>query len=244
LLDPNKVRAQVELLEKHPRHVAICQTLQFFDGTEPASGIPDLEKTLLETDDPVAFLANMWGGTDGLLAFVPTHAHLIPRQVAMAAGPWDTELGVDEDGEYFARVLLRSAGVRVARDVLAYYRKFKAPRSLSARRDRASQLARLRSIDKRSELVRSRSDDTAVRLGLGVMYMRLAVASFPLHAGVARACERRIRELGVTVPAPLLGGRSIELLKRAFGWKAARLAQYVRHNLLSPDPRPSERRAG
>ena len=37
---------------------------------------------------------------------------LVSRELAEAAGPWDTRLHYDQDGEYFARVVLASEGTR------------------------------------------------------------------------------------------------------------------------------------
>ena len=47
---------------------------------------------------------------------------LVSREVAEAAGPWDTRLHFDQDGEYFCRVLLASEGTRFVPGTGIYYR--------------------------------------------------------------------------------------------------------------------------
>jgi glycosyltransferase involved in cell wall biosynthesis len=47
---------------------------------------------------------------------------LVSRQLAEAAGPWDTRLHFDQDGEYFCRVLLASEGTRFVPGTGIYYR--------------------------------------------------------------------------------------------------------------------------
>jgi len=47
---------------------------------------------------------------------------LVSRQLAKAAGPWDTRLHFDQDGEYFCRVLLASEGTRFVPGTGIYYR--------------------------------------------------------------------------------------------------------------------------
>ncbi len=47
---------------------------------------------------------------------------LVSREIAEAAGPWDTRLYYDQDGEYFARVLLASEGTRFVPETGIYYR--------------------------------------------------------------------------------------------------------------------------
>jgi len=42
--------------------------------------------------------------------------------LAKAAGPWDTRLHFDQDGEYFCRVLLASEGTRFVPETGIYYR--------------------------------------------------------------------------------------------------------------------------
>ena len=47
---------------------------------------------------------------------------LVSRELAEAAGPWDTRLHFDQDGEYFCRVLLASEGTRFVPGIGMYYR--------------------------------------------------------------------------------------------------------------------------
>ena len=52
-----------------------------------------------------------------------TSTWLISRDLTKAAGPWNTQLLVDDDGEYFCRVLLASTGSRFVPDGRVYYRR-------------------------------------------------------------------------------------------------------------------------
>jgi glycosyltransferase involved in cell wall biosynthesis len=51
-----------------------------------------------------------------------TATWLVSREMAKAAGPWDTRLHFDQDGEYFCRVLLASEGTRFVPGTGIYYR--------------------------------------------------------------------------------------------------------------------------
>lgn len=55
--------------------------------------------------------------------FMQTATWLVSRELSEAAGPWDTRLLGDDDGEYFCRVLLASDGVRFVPESKVYYRK-------------------------------------------------------------------------------------------------------------------------
>jgi glycosyltransferase involved in cell wall biosynthesis len=47
---------------------------------------------------------------------------LVSRELVNAAGPWNTDLWYDQDGEFFCRVLLASAGTRFVPGTGIYYR--------------------------------------------------------------------------------------------------------------------------
>jgi glycosyltransferase involved in cell wall biosynthesis len=47
---------------------------------------------------------------------------LVSRELTEAAGPWDTRLYYDQDGEYFARVILASEGTRFVPEAGIFYR--------------------------------------------------------------------------------------------------------------------------
>jgi glycosyltransferase involved in cell wall biosynthesis len=55
--------------------------------------------------------------------YMQTATWLVSRELAEAAGPWDTRLLGDDDGEFFCRVLLASDGTRFVRESKIYYRE-------------------------------------------------------------------------------------------------------------------------
>src|SRR5205809_2560123 len=52
-----------------------------------------------------------------------TATWLVSRELTEAAGPWDTRLSFDDDGEYFCRILVASCGTRFVPAAKTYYRK-------------------------------------------------------------------------------------------------------------------------
>jgi glycosyltransferase involved in cell wall biosynthesis len=54
--------------------------------------------------------------------YMQTASWLVSRELADAAGPWNTTLLVDDDGEYFSRLLLVSNEVRFVPEAKVYYR--------------------------------------------------------------------------------------------------------------------------
>ncbi len=54
--------------------------------------------------------------------YMQTATWLVSRELAEAAGKWDTRLLGDDDGEFFCRVLLASEGTRFVKESKVYYR--------------------------------------------------------------------------------------------------------------------------
>jgi glycosyltransferase involved in cell wall biosynthesis len=48
---------------------------------------------------------------------------LVSRELTETAGPWDTRLTLDDDGEYFCRIILASEGTRFIWGARSYYRR-------------------------------------------------------------------------------------------------------------------------
>jgi len=92
-----------------------------------------------------------------------TATWLVSRELTEAAGPWDTALLGDDDGEYFCRVLLKSDGVRFVRDARVYYR-ISGTGSLSCVGiSRRKQDAQWRSMQLHITYLRSLEDTSRVR---------------------------------------------------------------------------------
>jgi glycosyltransferase involved in cell wall biosynthesis len=58
--------------------------------------------------------------------FMQTATWLVSRELTEAAGPWDSRLLSDDDGEYFCRVLMASEGIRFVPGSRVYYRQLRS----------------------------------------------------------------------------------------------------------------------
>eukprot|EP01037_Dinobryon_pediforme_P013983 gene13983-14100_t len=125
LLSPDKIESQVEVLRRHSRHLAVCSTVHFPDGFPESNYRPSAyeEAFLKDSDNSFEFLVRLMGGYDFRASMVQPAAWLTPRQLIDQAGPWNESLTLDDDGEYFARVLLESEGIRKTPG-LVFYRKY------------------------------------------------------------------------------------------------------------------------
>ncbi len=232
LLHPDKIATQLLLLLQNPAgKLATCATLHFYDGC-PAwkgkveTGLP----YLVSSDDPVDWLIRLWGG-DGAGGKADVASWLTPRAVADRAGLWDLSLSLDDDGEYFARVVLASTGIRRTDLVGCSYRKYRDRGSQSAIASDQAAWSGLRSLDLKSQHLLTRTSDPRASRALARSYMEWAVATYPAYPLVTEAALDRIKSLGGTTYRPALGGWKAELLGKLLGWKGARLASASFHQL-------------
>jgi glycosyltransferase involved in cell wall biosynthesis len=117
LLSPDKIERQLAapraLDDKHL--LLSCPWAPFSYRPEVARFEPN---SLWSDLSPVEWLIRKMGEN----LHMQTATWLTSRALAQAAGPWDTRMLSDDDGEYFCRVLLRSSGVRFVREARVYYR--------------------------------------------------------------------------------------------------------------------------
>lgn len=227
-LSPDKVAAQVERLAGEPAGCLATSGIVFFDdGQRPQEGIDsDGTSHAGDSDSPLEFLLRLYG-MDGPAGMVAVSQWLVPRSVSDAAGPWNEGLTVNDDGEYFARVVEHSTGVRHTPKGRAYYRKHPGGPSLSSgwrtsARHFKSCIDALDGI--RETLVRMGADARGQRT-LARFYCEWAVAAYPQFPEVARQAIRGARNCGVERPVLRLPTRKGRIVQALVGWRLARRIQ-------------------
>ena len=66
--------------------------------------------------------------------YVTTGAWLVPRKLVDSTHGWDAKAGLNDDGEYFMRIILNSKGIKFCSGASFYFRR-DVPGSLSKRKD-------------------------------------------------------------------------------------------------------------
>jgi glycosyltransferase involved in cell wall biosynthesis len=117
LLDPDKIAAQMRVARElsDPRYLLSGTFGTFFYRPQKAVFEPSpLWRDLTPLD---YFLTRFTYNT-----CFQTDVWLVSRELSEAAGPWTDLRSPDDDGEYFCRVALNSAGVKFVEDARTYYR--------------------------------------------------------------------------------------------------------------------------
>jgi glycosyltransferase involved in cell wall biosynthesis len=155
--------------------------------------------------------------------FMQTATWLVSRQVTEAAGPWDRKLSVDDDGEYFCRVLLVSDGVHFVPEAKVYYRASGAG-SLSYIGASAQKMnSQWRSMQLHIRYLRSLEESGRVRTACLKYLQRSLMYFYPERLDIVRQAEALAAELGGQLERPRFSWK-YSWIKAAFGWRMTKLA--------------------
>lgn len=217
LLATDKIERQIQRLLTGPANRVASGPWGRFD-LNPSAAIFQPEENWRDAES-VDWLTLNFSGR----GMMPPAAWLIPRALADAAGPWDERLTLNDDGEYFCRVLLASSGVSFCADARTYYRSNLAG-SLSRRRTDAAWRSAFLSQQLCSQHLLKRQESPHTRRACANLFQRLAFAAYPDSPWVVTQAEAAARSHGGSFEQPG-GGIIFQRVARIFGWKFARRIQ-------------------
>lgn len=217
LISPSKIGCQLTRLLKEPEKVAMCQWGRFIDDPRhirlsPESCWRDLA--------PVDWLVETWKVGAGML--FPA-MWLVPRELVTRAGLWREDLSLNDDGEFFSRVVLASSGVLFCPEGTAYYRSGIVG-SLSGIRSERGWHSGFESIRSSIAATRSVEDSDRVRRCASLLWQVYAHSSYPYCRELANKALSYAAILHPVSIAPD-GGPTFRLLSNVVGWKTARVLQ-------------------
>jgi glycosyltransferase involved in cell wall biosynthesis len=214
VLSPSKIDLQLSRLKgSEPRNMASGPWVRFERTLSERQIRPE---GVWQDMDPQEFLILSWSGG----GMMPNFGWLTPRHLIEEAGPWNESLTLNDDGEFFTRVILESTGVLFCQDAIGYYRSTSSP-SLSKARSRKAFLSGFSSADQSAKHLLHVRDDKDARRGCAYHYQRFAYEAYPECADLAKLAEARAEELGGCDLAPS-GGKLFQLLTPVIGWKKAK----------------------
>ncbi len=213
LLSARKIDLQLERLAGHPPDtLATCRWGRFDTDVSTARFVDEhvfrdftpLDFLLLHTAEAATMHPGAW---------------LVPRAVAERAGPWDERLSLNDDGEYFARVVLASAGLAFidSPDATSFYRTGLAG-SLSRSRSQAAMASLFRSVEHVSAHLLAAENTPRVRRALADYWQRLCYELYPADPAGSRFAARQAADLGGSSLMPPMGRRA-RRLARLIGWR-------------------------
>ena len=157
---------------------------------------------------------------------------LVSRELAEAAGPWDTTLHYDQDGEYFTRVLVASEGTRFVPGTGIFYRFSGSNRVSYIGNSDKKKESLFRSMKLHIRYLRSLEESERVRKAC-IAYMQIWYGVFyPDKADIVAEMRTIAAELGGRLEEPTLP-RKYEWIKGICGYRLARQASMFLPQLKS-----------
>jgi glycosyltransferase involved in cell wall biosynthesis len=157
--------------------------------------------------------------------YMQTATWLISRELTEAAGPWDTRLLGDDDGEYFCRVLMASDEVLFVPDARVFYRCF-GYNTLSYLGDTRKIEAHWLSMKLHIAYLRRLEQSKRVNAAC-VQYLHNWLLSFyPEHTEIVNEAQQMATEMGGELGVPSLSWK-YRWIKQLFGWRTAKTAQRI-----------------
>ena len=214
LLSPEKIKLQVELLQLDPEGcIASCPWGRFVNDPQQASFQPD---GLWQDLGPVDFLVYKYNQH----SMMQPGVWLLPRAVLEQAGVWDETLSLNDDGEYFSRVVLQAHKILFCPEARVYYRSANH-HSLASQRS----MSHLHSLYRSGELcatqLLNREQSSPTKQAVVNLYQELIYNLYPFLSEQISELEAKIKIIGLKPTRPLPGGPARQGLARWIGWKAS-----------------------
>ncbi len=217
LLHPQKISAQLSRLQQEP--VGRMASGDWADFRDDPANARFQSRPLGHDADPVDWLVEAFEIGD----MMHPGAWLTPRGVADAAGPWDETLSLDDDGEFFGRVMLQSSGICHCPDARTLYRRHSSG-SLSQAKSPGAWRSGFQVCQNLTQYVLQREDSPRTRHACALRHLRFAFQAWPYDRKHARASEQAASKLDPSARMPAAGPR-FNSLRRWLGWKIARTLQ-------------------
>jgi len=224
VMNPDKLTKQIEVLERSANnrtivssawgHFAYRRDRAYFSPNSLWCDLSPLEWLLRKLRHNHFMSCAVW---------------LVSRELTNAAGPWDTRLSVDDDGEYFARVVRASDLVRFVSEAKVLYRR--SPNSLSqigeSMRGRESQFL---SVQLQISHLRSMEDSERTKRACLEFLKTYALCFYPERLDLFDKLQELAIDLGGDLEVPRLSWK-YSGIQKAFGWTAAKRAQLLYNQL-------------
>jgi len=221
LLAPDKIAKQMEVALNQSKRTLLSSSWGYFFYRPTKSWFP--RTSLWQDLKPVDWLFNKLDEN----IWMTSQSWLVSRELAELAGPWDTRLCADDDGEYFCRVILSCEGIKFVPEAMSYVSAINtgslSKNIHSSRRKLDSQFE---SICLHVKYLRSLEDSERTRAACLKYLQRWLIYFYPECPDIVARANNLARDLGGELQMPELNTKW-DWLRRVFGWKAAKTISFA-----------------
>ena len=211
ILSSEKIEHQLKFFEKYGDEIIVsCKWDRFYNNIEEAS-FP-VRPNYKDFDKGIVWIINSIVKKDMAIPAV----WLLHRSVNEKAGKWNENLTINQDGEFFMRVLLNTKAVKFCPDAYAYYRSGDPTRITYTSNKRAeSKFASFVSYEKN---ILKAENSERTRYALYLLYLHFIYENYEQAPDLVRQAKERIKKLGFNKLKPY-GGKNFKRLAKIVGFE-------------------------
>lgn len=215
LLHPEKLAHQIRYAEdgRRSRTLLTSSWGRFFVRRDQAEFASD---SLWQDLTPVDWMVTKF--TENRFMFPASW--LVSRRLADAAGPWNENLSLDDDGEYMCRLVAASRQVRFVPDAKCYYRIGNSS-SLSSQKSELAMRSGFRSIRLCIEHLLALEDSEKTRHACLKLLQDSLSQFYPEQSDLVEQSSSLARTLGGELITPHERAH-FKLFRSLFGWRMAK----------------------
>lgn len=230
-LHPDKILNQVNKLENCEETLALGDTIYFFDGDKPSIKTLKKEWYAEGSDDTVDFILKLYGGSlvgPQYGGMIQPNAWLTPKKLIEEAGFWNESLTLDDDGEFFCRMILVAKKIVYTEGSLNFYRKFNQGNNLSAKKNKQAFESQLQANQLKCKYVLAASNQEIVKTIFARIFMVSAFTFYPAFKQLSKKAENMAKNLdSIYIFTPYEPSLKSKLAK-LIGWKIVRTLEYLK----------------
>jgi glycosyltransferase involved in cell wall biosynthesis len=219
ILAPDMIVLQVARLAGRRDAVAMGEWARFYSDLSEADFRP---LPMYRDATPVDWLTDEWSRGEPMMQCA---MWLIPVEILERTGGWDERLSLDNDFEFFARVLLAADEILYTPAARLYYRSGILG-SLSGQKSRKAVESQFISLTLGTEHLLKAEDSSRTRRACANVLQAFEYAHYPSHPDLITKMRARIAELGGSDLKPS-GPPGFQKLRSWTGWRAARRVQLL-----------------
>jgi glycosyltransferase involved in cell wall biosynthesis len=234
LLSGNKIELQVKILENNEENcISYCSTIHFDEGTDHLTNKPNpYEEAFVNySDQPIDFMINLWGGNTGKGSFISVHAWLTPKSIINKIGPWDENLNLDDDGEFFGRIALNANKLLYVPNTYSYYRKQYKGNNLSTKKNRAAYLSLINSNLSKKKNLLGKTNSFAAKAAIYRLLVDVAIECYINNEDIYEIAQKELPLIKYPFNVIVGGQKLTKLISKYLGWRTALRLQSFYHGL-------------
>ena len=234
LISPDKIKNQITLIAQKEGYLSICRTAYFMDDENHLSKKPVQDWKKSGSDHPVDFLIKLYGGAligPEYGGMITLHSWLTPKKIIEKAGLWNEGITLDDDGEFFCRVVLASNGIISCPNSVNYYRKSKQGNTLSGQKTYAASQSALSALELKALHLFKHSNSPDAKLAMSRLFWEFTSFFYPNYRKLTFISENKARQLAPNFHySPYKSGLNL-FLSKIVGWKTIRYLQYAKNKI-------------